>query len=168
MHPSKLGKTMTHEHLSMNFDVAYVPPKENEAHKAALPFVMENLGWIRYNPFSHQSNLQLNGPECESAILLEMEQYRAAGGGTIVEATTQGITRNAKFLHHVSQSTGVNIIAGTGYYIAASQQASLFSEPVEKLAEVMRSEIIDGCLDAPDIRCGVIGEIGCSWPLHGS
>lgn len=160
---------MAHEHLSMSFDVAYVPPqKEEEADKTNLPFVMENLGWIRYNPYSHQSNLQLNGSVCEEAVLSELERYRALGGGSIVDVTTHGISRNTKFLRHVSQVTGVNIISGTGYYVAASQQAPMYSQSIESLSNLMRSEIVDGCADAPEVKCGVIGEIGCSWPLHGT
>lgn len=152
----------------MTFDVAYVKPKDEEAHKTNLPFVMENLGWIRYNPYSHRPNLQFNEAEVEAAVMSEVESYRAAGGGSIVECTTHGITRKAGFLKQVSQSTGINVIAGTGYYVAASHQAAMFIEPVEKLADVMRSEILDGCAEAPDIRCGLIGEIGTSWPLHGN
>jgi phosphotriesterase-related protein len=60
----------------------------------------------------------------------------------------------------------VKIIAGTGYYVAASQDSKVFIEPVEKLAEVMRIEQTEGCLGAPGIRCGLIGEVGCSYPIH--
>jgi phosphotriesterase-related protein len=157
---------MVHEHLSMNFDVAFVKPIETDVHKSTMPFSMESLGWIRYNPYSHQQNLHLNGTECEQAIIAEMKHYHSVGGGSIVECTTHGISRKAQFLHDVSLLTGVNIIAGTGYYVAASQDSKLFVEPIEKLAEVMRTEQTEGCLEAPAIRCGLIGEIGCSYPIH--
>ncbi|EFX84407.1 hypothetical protein DAPPUDRAFT_187750 [Daphnia pulex] len=164
--PSALGKTMVHEHLSMNFDVAFVKPIETDVPKSTMPFSMETLGWIRYNPYSHQPNLHLNGTECEQAIIAEMKHYHSVGGGSIVECTTHGISRKAQFLYDVSLLTGVNIIAGTGYYVAASQDSKLFVEPIEKLAEVMRTEQTEGCLEAPTIRCGLIGEIGCSYPIH--
>ena len=158
---------MAHEHLSMTFDVAYVKPRTEEAHKTNFPISMENLGWIRYHPYSHLSNLHFNDAEVEPAIFSEMESYKAVGGGSIVECTTHGISRKVDFLRQVSQTTGVNVIAGTGYYVAASHKSTIFSEPVEKLVDVMRSEILDGCVEAPDIRCGLIGEMGTSWPLHG-
>ena len=167
VNPDQLGKTLVHEHLSMTFDVAYVEPaKPEELLKTDMPFAMENLGWIRYNPYSHRPNLKLNDVECEEAILKDIARYRAAGGGCIVECTTHGIERKAQFLRQVSQKTGVHIVAGTGYYIAASHDVNLFHEPIEKLMEIMRSEMTTGCNEAPDVRCGFIGEIGCSWPLH--
>ena len=165
--PCEIGKTLVHEHLSMGFDVAYVQPRERDASNTNLPFAIENLGWIRHNPYSHHSNLQLNDQGAEDAIMAEMQLYKDLGGGSVVECTTHGIFRKAAFLRDISQRTGVNIIAGTGYYVAASHRDdALFSLPVEKLAEVMRSEIVDGCSEAADVRCGIIGEIGCSWPLH--
>lgn len=150
----------------MTFDVAYVKAPEKDAEKITSPFSMENLGWIRYHPYSHKDNIQLNGSECEEAVRQEVLNYRALGGGCIVEVTTHGIRRNAPFLESISRCTGVQIVAGTGYYIAASHSPDLLGEPVEKLSELMRSEIVNGCVEAPEIRCGVIGEIGCSWPLN--
>ncbi|KAI9551402.1 hypothetical protein GHT06_021735 [Daphnia sinensis] len=164
--PSALGKTMVHEHLSMNFDVAFVEPIAEDLQKSFMPFSMEALGWIRYNPYSHKPNLQLNDIECEKAIIDEMKHYQSIGGNSIVECTTHGISRKAQFLFDLSMLTGVNIIAGTGYYVAAAQNYKLFEEPVEQLAEVMRTEQLEGCMEAREVRCGLIGEIGCSYPLH--
>ena len=152
----------------MCFDVTHVQPKSEDSDKSSMPFVMENLGWIRYNSYSHRPNLKLNDAECQEAIGSEMDRYRAAGGGSIVECTTHGIERKARFLRQLSELSGVKVIAGTGYYVAASHQQDLFREPIEKLVDVMANEIVDGCEEAPEIHCGIIGEIGCSWPLHGN
>ncbi|XP_028329565.1 phosphotriesterase-related protein-like isoform X2 [Gouania willdenowi] len=35
---------------------------------------------------------------------------------------------------------------------------------VEQLTEVLLSELLVGA-DGTDVRCGVIGELGCSWPI---
>ena len=48
--PDTLGVTMTHEHLSMNFDVSSVTPAEKDKSVATDPISMANLGWIRQNP----------------------------------------------------------------------------------------------------------------------
>ena len=61
----------------------------------------------------------------------------------------------------------MKVIAGTGYYVAASQRQDFHEEPVENMVTSMREEIVEGCKEAPEVRCGIIGEIGCSWPLHG-
>lgn len=34
----------------------------------------------------------------------------------------------------------------------------------EEMAEVMKTDLLHGA-DGGDIKCGIIGEIGCSWPL---
>jgi phosphotriesterase-related protein len=38
---------------------------------------------------------------------------------------------------------------------------------VEEMAAHMKTEIVEGC-EGTGIKCGVIGEIGCSWPLEGT
>jgi hypothetical protein len=43
-----------------------------------------------------------------------MELYKQFGGGAIVENSSHGLQRNARFLKEVSQKTGVHVIAGTG------------------------------------------------------
>ena len=54
--PSKLGRTLTHEHLSMRFDVSYTPAGPGEDPSCeTMPFTLQNIGWIRQFP-----NAQLN------------------------------------------------------------------------------------------------------------
>jgi len=48
--PADLGRTLTHEHLSMQFDVCFVPPPKNNEGVERLPWQIENLGWIRQFP----------------------------------------------------------------------------------------------------------------------
>ena len=49
--PAELGVTLTHEHLSLRFEVSFVPvASEGEKCREQLPFAMPNLGWIRQNP----------------------------------------------------------------------------------------------------------------------
>ena len=47
--PDQLGRTLTHEHLSMRFDVCYVPPKDEKMRD--LEWNMRNTSWIRQNPY---------------------------------------------------------------------------------------------------------------------
>ena len=48
--PCSLGVTMMHEHMHLDFDVAFKPPLGKDAHKADCDFTLENSGWIRQNP----------------------------------------------------------------------------------------------------------------------
>ena len=47
--PSELGRTLTHEHLSMQFDVCFVPPERPEL--ADLDWTLGNYGWIWGHPY---------------------------------------------------------------------------------------------------------------------
>jgi phosphotriesterase-related protein len=57
------------------------------------------------------------------------------------------------------------VVCGTGFYIADSHPPFVKRKSVEELAEIMVSEVEEG-IDGTGIRAGVIGEIGCSQPLH--
>ena len=69
-----------------------------------------------------------------------------------------------RFMKKVSQETGVHIVAPSGYYVDASHRADMTQLKVSELADEMTTDILEGC-DGTNIKCGVIGELGCSWPL---
>lgn len=50
-----------------------------------------------------------------------------------------------------------------GYYVESSRPETV-KLTVEEMAAHMKRELQDGC-DGSSIKCGVIGEVGCSWPL---
>lgn len=164
MDPKDAGITMTHEHLAIEFDVAYLPTTGADAGKEKLDFSMRNLGWIRQNPLSHKSNMRVCAKEEFDTIVEEMKIYKANGGCTIVDNTTCDIGRNPEYLKKVSEASGVNILAGAGYYVDAAHPADVTSRTVESIAQKIQAEVETG-VDGTDIKCGVIGEIGCSWPL---
>lgn len=88
--PSKLGCTLTHEPLTMTFDCSYYPPPLCREVISNEPITMKNLFWIQKNPYSHTENLQLN-QETEG-IKEELLDFKAQGGGALVENTTTGIS----------------------------------------------------------------------------
>uniref|UniRef100_G1LUY4 N-acetyltaurine hydrolase n=1 Tax=Ailuropoda melanoleuca TaxID=9646 RepID=G1LUY4_AILME len=160
--PSKLGRTLTHEHLTMTFDCCYYPPPPCHEATSQEPIMMENLFWIQKNPYSHKENLRLN-QETE-AVREELLYFKAKGGGAVVENTTVGISRDVKTLKWLAEETGVHIISGAGFYVGATHSPETRAMSVEQLTDVLINEILRGA-DGTSIRCGVIGEIGCSWPL---
>ena len=55
-----------------------------------------------------------------------------------------------------------------GYYLASAQtESNLNSSTIESMTKHIVSELNDGAYDCPDVKCGLIGEVGCSYPLHG-
>lgn len=58
-----------------------------------------------------------------------------------------------------------NCYAFVGFYVASSRPQTI-SFTQEMFADFMYKEITQGC-GSTDIKAGVIGEIGCSWPFQG-
>uniref|UniRef100_A0A8C5P407 N-acetyltaurine hydrolase n=1 Tax=Jaculus jaculus TaxID=51337 RepID=A0A8C5P407_JACJA len=160
--PNTLGRTLTHEHLTMTFDCFYYPPPLCYEAISKEPIVMKNLFWIQKNPYSHKENLQLN-QETE-AIREELLYFKAKGGGALVENTTSGLSRDVRTLKWLAEQTGVHIIAGAGFYVDATHSAETRAMSTEQLTDVIVNEVLHGA-DGTSIKCGIIGEIGCSWPL---
>lgn len=57
----------------------------------------------------------------------------------------------------------LTILFHTGFYVESSRPETL-KMTSEEMAEVMKTDLLHGA-DGGDIKCGIIGEIGCSWPL---
>ena len=64
--------------------------------------------------YSDLYNLVYNDRCTEDAVLEDVKLYKEFGGGTIVENSNYGLQRNIPFMRKVSETTGINIIAGTG------------------------------------------------------
>ena len=82
-----------------------------------------------------------------------------------MDNSSRGIPRDLQFGVRVARETGVHVVAGTGYYVDASHPHEVTASTEESLAEVMVKDISDG---VDGVKCGVIGEIGCTWPLTGN
>lgn len=136
--PSKLGRTLTHEHLTMTFDCSYYPPPPCYEAISKEPIMMKNLFWIQKNPYSHKENLQLN-QETE-AVREELLNFKAKGGGALVENTTVGISRDVKTLKWFAEETGVHIISGAGFYVDATHSPETRAMSVE---QVRSPEVFD-------------------------
>ena len=162
VHPSELGPTTTHEHLHIDFSFMYRPARDTPSEELAdAPITLENLGWVRRNYYSNRFNLQLL--DLDTAIS-EVGRYRDAGGGAIVDATTIGIGRNPEALVRISRETGVHIVMGAGFYVAAVHPEDMDRRSVDDLALQIIGDIVEG-VDGTGVRAGIIGEVGCTWPL---
>ncbi|XP_077861620.1 LOW QUALITY PROTEIN: phosphotriesterase-related protein-like [Saccoglossus kowalevskii] len=156
---------MTHEHFTMVFNIAYTEAdrKEDLETMTDASINLRNLGWIRQNPYSNKPNLLLDDED--DAIVEELKYYKKNGGCSMVDNTTIGSQRNVEKVKEYSEASGVNIIAGTGYYVSQSHPPEMNTMSTEELTQIMVNEINNG-VGNTGIKCGVIGEIGCSWPLH--
>lgn len=78
----------------------------------------------------------------------ELTDWKAAGGGAIVDASPISVGRNINLLAQVSQSAHVPLIVSTGFHKLSYYPAShwLYSESVEKIIDILVSEVHDGIL----------------------
>jgi phosphotriesterase-related protein len=157
-----LGITLPHEHLLIHGKALFREPSDVAQKAYAYESVtLSNLSWLRYHPFENLDNLQLLD---EDVAAREVALFKKAGGNTIVDVTTIGLGRDPKALERISTITGINVMMGTGYYFEPSLDSSVLSMEEAEIADLMMQEIICG-IENTEIKAGIIGEIGCSWPL---
>ncbi len=159
--PNDLGMTITHEHLLIELGAAYVPPVNEEGERQAEePLALDNLGWVSVNWASSKDNLVYQDVETAKR---EVAHYKNAGGQSLVDATTVGIERDPEALAEISRASDVNIIMGAGFYVGPSHPKDFSDRSVDSVTEEIIRDVQVGVGDT-GIRCGIIGEIGCSWP----
>ena len=155
--PSALGTVLMHEHILCDL----TPLARRESGEAAVEITLENAFDVNYRPGEFFGNHRLAD---EALATREVSLFAQQGGGTIVEMSTAGIGPDLEGLARISRTTGVHVIASAGYYTEPYLDAETLAMPVEALTEVIIEELSVGARGTA-IRCGIIGEIGCSWPL---
>lgn len=158
--PGIIGKTMTHEHMLWDQrcwwkgDPEEISLREFVHSKVSI----ENLGRIYYNAHLHLDNIQQYSPD---VAIEEIMHYKKAGGSTVVDVSSCGLGRDPNALLAISEASGVNIVMGSGYYIASAQPDEVKKMNAEEIAQMIVSEFRNG-VGYTGVRPGVIGEIGIS------
>jgi phosphotriesterase-related protein len=158
----RLGVTTTHEHLLVDLSGLQRPPVEaSRRAKFHAPVTMELLGSINYGGQTNLDNSRL--VDVDTAIA-ETLLFKRAGGDTIVEATSIGIGRDPDGLRQIARATGLNIVMGAGYYVGAAHPPDMDARAEGAIVDEIVRDLLDG-VGHTGVRAGVIGEVGCSWPL---
>lgn len=132
--PNELRQTLTHEHVSLHFLKHLVPTSDTCQNMVNCDFTMQNLNWIRHNPYSYVPNMLLL-KETE-AVVEDLKLFKRAGGSTIVENTSLGLSRDVEKMRAIAEQTGVNIVCGTGYYVEKQLTDEMKALSVEQMTEV--------------------------------
>ena len=160
--PDQLGVTLTHEHLLIDLSVVFKPEDRPEAKEFFnRPVTMETMGRIRFDSMPNADNPRLLDI---STAIDELNLFKQQGGGTLVEVTSIGISRDPAGLARISRATGVNVIMGSSYYVGATHPADMDKRSEGEITQQIVRDITDG-VDDSKIKAGIIGEVGCSWPL---
>jgi phosphotriesterase-related protein len=158
-----LGWTSAHEHVLFDMSVWAVEPEDAEKKKwASEPLSLENLHRARANRLVNLDNMRQTD---EQLAISELLLFKKHGGGTIVELSQHGLLRNPAGLQRVAEATGLNIVMGCGYYVAETHPEELARKTADEIAAELIKDLTTGVADT-GIRAGIIGEIGCSIPLH--
>jgi phosphotriesterase-related protein len=159
--PEAMGVTLPHEHLLIDFAVMFVEPAAaSDKGRAREPVGLDNLGWVRQNFNANLDNLRLLD---ERTAEDEIRLFKNAGGQTVVDPTNRTLARDPRALARIARATGLNVVMGAGYYVAASHPPDMGARSVDDLAREIIAEVTTG-VGETGVRAGLIGEIGCTWP----
>jgi len=155
----RIGVISPHEHVLIDIRNQFTP--FSAASQRALSeerVSISNLDVLSRNPYALRDNLVLN-----DLVTAEQElmHFRRAGGDSVVDATSIGIGRDPEALLSISRATGINIIAGCGYYTADTHPREMDQKTVDQIRDEILMDLTIG-MDGTRIRAGVIGEVGTS------
>lgn len=160
--PGALGLTLMHEHLLLDESQLEPVPSDPELLRLyEAPLTPEILTQIRYGGLNNRENLIFNDI---ALSVRELIPFKAAGGGTVVEVTPHGLRRDAAGLVQIAARTGLCIVMGCSWYVADSHPHDMGDRSEDSLSAQIVAEVFSGC-DGTQACAGIIGEVGCSWPL---
>ena len=88
--------------------------------------------------------------------LQELNDYRLAGGATIVDAQPGGFGRDAAKFLQLSKDSGVNIVAVTGFHKKAFAEEDFGVLSETALVDRFSREITQGMLECEEAKAGVV------------
>jgi len=111
----------------------------------------------------------------EAASLAELLLYKSAGGGALVDAEPAGAGGMPRELMHISEQSGIRIVASTGFHKLVFYPAAhwITSSDADTLAQCFIADLTEGlATDAdtgfPKDRCSArAGVIKCALDRHG-
>jgi phosphotriesterase-related protein len=157
-----IGVTLPHEHLLIDFKVMFTePPAASDKGRAWEPVSLANLGWVRQHFNANLDNLRLTD---ERVAADEILLFKNAGGSTVVDPTPKTLARDPLALARIARATGLNVVMGAGYYVAASHPPDMDRRTIDELAREMIADVTTGVGDT-GVRSGLIGEIGTTYPF---
>jgi phosphotriesterase-related protein len=161
--PEALGITLTHEHLFIDL-TGVLPNKPTGAgfHEIyGQPLSADNVGLVRHHFVPNRDTALLGDLD---VAITEAKYFKWRGGGTLVDVTNPDIGRDPVNLAAVSHETGLNIVMGAGHYVDVAHPGDMDARSEGDIVQEIVSDLTNG-VDGTGIKTGIIGEIGCSWPL---
>jgi phosphotriesterase-related protein len=154
---SGLGVVLMHEHILCDLR----QPAERGPADRHPPITLDSRFETDYFQNRNPLNMLLDEDEVATA---ELGRFKAAGGGTVVELTVGGLEPKPERLRAIAMASGVAVIAGAGFYVDAYLDDTTRCQQPDEIEAIITDQLTVG-LWGTDVRAGLIGEIGCSWPM---
>lgn len=166
--PQQLGFTSMHEHILSDCSMfrnrvrktCFVPSRH--AVKPDDKLTLQNRSALRHDIASSIDNMRLDD---EQMMTVEVADFKAGGGDSIVEVSAPGIRSSSDdliALRRIAESTGVHIVASTGLYAEDTWPDLYRSMTFEQYVKFLRNEITQGVGDT-----GILpGHIKAAYEMH--
>lgn len=152
---SDFATVMVHEHLL--FDIRL----PGGGYRDGTPITLHNRWQTDYLSNANPANACQQDRDVAAA---ELSALRADGGDLLVDQSVYGMARDPLGLRAAAAGSGCAVVASAGTYTAPYLDPATCAMDTDALTERFVAEVTQG-LDGTDVCAGLIGEIGCSWPL---
>ncbi len=160
--PEELGVTLAHEHLLFDLRCLWEAPPPERAHLVDAEPTPAHRAELERDLYHSKRTLHHDDPELAAR---EASRFREAGGATIVDLTTIGLAPDPSALRAIAAATGLNVVAGAGYYREKCLPAEVLERSVDELADELERWVVEG-MYGTDVRAGILGELGTMSPIR--
>ncbi|WP_440708981.1 phosphotriesterase family protein [Herbiconiux sp. YIM B11900] len=163
----ELGMTLMHEHTVRSPpELPYRGVREFSPNLRHAPVTAENAWLVREDPYASLNNRALVELE---VVAEELARFTEAGGRTIVD-NSNGPERDPALMVRLAETTGLNLVMGSGWSVTRGTEASTQGDDVERYVDLLIAEHTEGVAlpDGRTVRPGVIGEIGVGPEFTGA
>ena len=158
--PEELGPTLMHEHILWDVTRPEVRARCGPADEVEIRLdTVWEINRRSILDFGNQHNRD------HGVALAELVRLKESGGSGVVDLSNFGLEPDPAGLRRLSQESGVHVVQGAGYYVDEYQPEDVRARSVDELAREMIEQVEEGCWGT-SVRAGIIGEIGCMWPLR--
>lgn len=165
--PGSVGYALMHEHILANFTLPLDKPDRWLQSGRKRPVAATDISFLKKKLSMDMLGQVMMGKEnydnrvldSEEIAGLEIDEFRRAGGATLVDLTSVGAGRDPEGLRRISQATGVNIVMGAGLFAEPWFPDAVGDKPIDSLVEQIVRAVTVGA-EGTDIRSGIIGELG--------
>ena len=160
--PDEIGVTLAHEHLLFDLRCLWEQPPPERAHLIDAEPTPENRAELERDLYHSKKTLHQDDPDLAAR---EATRFREAGGATIVDVTTIGLAPDPNALRDIATKTGINVVAGAGYYREKCLPPDVLNRSVDELADELERWVVEG-MYGTDVRAGILGELGTMSPIR--